>query len=38
MITDFDENLIGRLIERIIIEKGRITVCFKSGVEIEGRL
>lgn len=35
-ITDFDEAVIGRLIEPITIEEGRIRVCFKSGVVIEG--
>ena len=34
-ITDFDEALVGRLIECISIEEGRIKVQFKSGVEIE---
>ena len=34
-ITDFDEALVGRLIESISIEEGRINVQFKSGMEIE---
>lgn len=33
-ITGFDEALVGRLIERISIEEGRIKVQFKSGLEI----
>lgn len=33
-ITGFDEALVGRLIERIIIEEGRIKVRFNSGVVI----
>ena len=33
-ITEFDEALVGRPIERITIQAGRIKVCFKSGVEI----
>lgn len=34
-ITSFDEALVGRLIECITIEEGRIKVRFNSGVEIE---
>ena len=35
MITGFDEALVGRFIERITIDEGRIKVQFKSEVEIE---
>ena len=34
-ITEFDEALVGRLIDRITIDEGRIKVQFKLGVEIE---
>lgn len=33
-ITDFDVALVGRLIERITIQAGRIKVCLESGAEI----
>ena len=34
-VTEFDEALVRRLIEKVIIYEGRCVVKFRSGVEVE---
>ena len=35
MVTDFDEALVRRLIEKVTVYEGRFVVAFRSGVEAE---
>ncbi|OPX89889.1 MAG: hypothetical protein A4E52_00914 [Pelotomaculum sp. PtaB.Bin013] len=35
MVTEFDDKLVRRLVEKVTVFEDRLTVEFKSGVEVE---